>query len=260
VKQAVQVRRFIGLTGQYASVDEELPGTENLIMIARLLGFSRAESKRRAAEMLERFNLTDAAGRPAKHYSGGMRRRLDLAASMINEPEVIFLDEPTTGLDPRARNDVWATVRRLVAEGATVLLTTQYLEEADVLADQIVVIDRGKVVADGSPEELKAMIGHRTLAVRAIDRARTEQVVMVVGELTGTRPDVDVDTGLVTASVHNPALLSALVRRLDDAGVVAAELTLRQPSLDEVFLALTGQHTGEQAASDRNLINEGNPA
>ncbi|MGP3971954.1 ATP-binding cassette domain-containing protein [Streptomyces sp. 6N223] len=247
VREAVQVRQFIGLTGQYASVDEELTGTENLIMIARLLGLGRGESRRRARDLLERFSLSDAAGKAAKHYSGGMRRRLDLAASMISEPEVIFLDEPTTGLDPRARNEVWATVRGLVANGTTVLLTTQYLEEADQLADQIVVIDHGRVVDTGTAEELKATIGSQTLAVRAIDRSATPRLLAAVAELTGAGPEVDDDTGLVTAAVEDPALLSALVRRLDDEGIVAAELTLRLPSLDEVFLTLTGHHTEEPA-------------
>jgi oleandomycin transport system ATP-binding protein len=252
VRQPVQARQFIGLTGQYASVDDELPGTENLVMIARLLGHGRAASKRLAARMLERFSLTEAAGRPARTYSGGMRRRLDLAASMINEPEVIFLDEPTTGLDPRARNEVWATVRGLVADGATVLLTTQYLEEADELANEIVVIDRGRVVATGTPEELKGKIGHQTLAVRPMDRAGAPRVAGIVKDLTGHAPDADEDTGLVTAAVEDPALLSALVRRLDEAGIVAAELTLRLPSLDEVFLTLTGHPAQAPDAQEQN--------
>ncbi|TDD94238.1 ATP-binding cassette domain-containing protein [Actinomadura rubrisoli] len=240
VREAAKVRERIGLTGQYASVDEELTGLENLVMIARLQGYGRAESRRRSREMLGRFSLTDAAGRPARSYSGGMRRRLDLAASLITHPEVIFLDEPTTGLDPRARNEVWATVRELVRDGATVLLTTQYLEEADALADRIAVIDRGTVVAEGTSEELKARIGSQTLAVRPVDRLRVTEVAAIVARLTGAGPEVDADTGLVTASVTDPALLSALVRHLDAAGVVAAELTLRLPSLDEVFLTLTG--------------------
>jgi oleandomycin transport system ATP-binding protein len=167
VTQAVQVRQLIGLTGQYASVDDQLTGTENLIMIGRLLGKSRQQSRREARDLLERFELADAAGRAVKTYSGGMRRRLDLAASLLSQPAVLFLDEPTTGLDPRARNEVWETIRALVADGATVLLTTQYLEEADELADRVAVIDRGRVVADGTSDELKAMTGSQTLAVRA---------------------------------------------------------------------------------------------
>ena len=171
--ESVQVRQLIALTGQFASVDDELTGTENMVMIGRLLGLRRAEARRRAAELLERFELADAAGRAAKTYSGGMRRRLDLAASLVGEPQVLFLDEPTTGLDPRARSQVWDTIRDIIAGGATVLLTTQYLEEADELADQIAVIDHGLVVAEGTPAELKARTGGQTLMVRAVDPAQT---------------------------------------------------------------------------------------
>ncbi len=239
MSDAAQVRRLIGLTGQYASVDEELTGTENLIMICRLLGFGRPASRARAAAMLERFDLADAAGRAVKTYSGGMRRRLDLAASLLGEPEVLFLDEPTTGLDPRARSQMWETVRGVVAAGATVLLTTQYLDEADELADRIAVIDHGLVVASGTPDELKARTGSQTLALRVTDPARTGQAAGVVAEVTGEPPGVAPD-GLVTATIGDPAVVPAIVRRLDDAGIVAAELTLRLPSLDEVFLTLTG--------------------
>jgi oleandomycin transport system ATP-binding protein len=242
VKEAAQVRRLISLTGQYASVDEELTGLENLIMIARLVGHGRGESRRRARELLGRFELSDAGGRAVKTYSGGMRRRLDLAAGLVNDPKVIYLDEPTTGLDPRARNAVWATVRGLVRDGATVLLTTQYLEEAEALADQIVVFDRGRVVADGTTEELKEKTGGQTLAVRAQDRSRTPEVAEIVARVTGARPDVDTDTGLVTAPLDDPSALAAVVRGLDQASVVASELALRRPSLDEVFLTLTGHH------------------
>ncbi len=190
VSQAVQVRQLIGLTGQYASVDDELTGTENMLMIGRLLGFSRAQARRRAAEKIEEFGLAEAGGRAVKTYSGGMRRRLDLAASLLGQPEVLFLDEPTTGLDPRARNQVWETVRDVVAGGATVLLTTQYLEEADVLADRIVVIDRGVEAESGTPAELKARIGGQSLEVRAVDQAQTARVTAVVAEITGAVPDV----------------------------------------------------------------------
>jgi oleandomycin transport system ATP-binding protein len=253
VDQATEVRQLIALTGQFASVDDELTGTENLIMIGRLLGLSRLTARGRASEMIERFDLADAARRAVKTYSGGMRRRLDLAASLLGDPEVLFLDEPTTGLDPRARNQVWETIRRVVADGATVLLTTQYLDEADELADQIVVIDHGLVVADGTPAELKARTGGQTLVVRAADRAHAEPVAAVVAEITGVRPDVHRDTGLVLAAAGDPAMLSALVRRLDDIGIVAAELGLRLPSLDEVFLTLTGhpaQDTGTDSGND----------
>jgi oleandomycin transport system ATP-binding protein len=245
VADAVLVRQLIGLTGQYASVDDELTGTENLIMIGRLLGFSRAAARRQAGEMLERFDLTEAAGRAVKTYSGGMRRRLDLGASLLGEPEVLFLDEPTTGLDPRARNEMWDTIRGVIAAGATVLLTTQYLDEADELASHIAVIDHGLVVASGTPAELKARTGSQTLVVRAADRALTPQVATAVAEVTGTAPDVRADTGLVTAAVADPAMVPVVVRRLDEAGIVAAELALRLPSLDEVFLTLTGHLAGE---------------
>jgi oleandomycin transport system ATP-binding protein len=238
--QAVQVRQLIALTGQYASVDEELTGTENLLMIGRLLGLRRAGARERGREMLARFELSDAAGRAVKTYSGGMRRRLDLAASLLGDPEVLFLDEPTTGLDPRARIDVWDTVKGIVAGGATVLLTTQYLDEADELADQVAVVDHGLVVASGTPAELKAQIGGQSLVVRALDRAMTGQVALAVQEITRSAADVRPDTGLVTAPASDPAMLAAVVRRLDDEGIAAAELGLRLPSLDEVFLTLTG--------------------
>jgi oleandomycin transport system ATP-binding protein len=259
VRDAARVRAMLGLTGQYASVDEELTGTENLIMIARLLDFPRMRARERARELLERFRLVDAAGRAVKTYSGGMRRRLDLAASLIGRPAVIYLDEPTTGLDPRARNEVWDTVREVVADGATVLLTTQYLEEADALADRIAVVDHGRVVAEGSPAELKSRIGRQTLAVRAAEPYRVEQLTAIVAEVTGGRPAVQEQTGLVTAPVPDPAVLTAVVRRLDGAGIVPAELALRMPSLDEVFLTLTGHRTTEDTPGDdaRELVREG---
>jgi oleandomycin transport system ATP-binding protein len=249
VRDAVQVRQLIALTGQYASVDDELTGTENLIMICRLLGTSRRAARGRAGEMLERFGLADAAGRAVKTYSGGMRRRLDLAASLLGEPEVLFLDEPTTGLDPRGRGQMWNTIREVLAGGATVLLTTQYLEEADELADKIAVIDHGNVVASGTPTELKARAGSQTLEVRAVDRNYTQQVADAVALVIGTRPDISADTGMVTAPISDPALLPAVVRLLDDLGIVAAELALRLPSLDEVFLTLTG-HRAEDAGAE----------
>ncbi len=244
--EATVVRQLIALTGQYASVDDELTGTENLIMICRLLGMARPAARGRARELLEQFGLTDAARRAVKTYSGGMRRRLDLAASLLGEPEVLFLDEPTTGLDPHARSQMWDTIRSVVAGGATVLLTTQYLDEADELADQIAVIDHGLVVASGRPAELKARTGSQTLVVRAADPAQAAQVAATVAEVTGMRPDVRGDTGLVTAAISDPAMAPAVIRRLDDAGIVAAELSLRLPSLDEVFLTLTGHRTEDE--------------
>ncbi|MFD4638009.1 ATP-binding cassette domain-containing protein [Lentzea sp. NPDC058436] len=243
VKDPRAVRSLIGLTGQYASVDEDLSGTENLVLLARLLDYSRAGAKAKAAELLERFELTDAAGRAAKTYSGGMRRRLDLAASLVGNPSVLYLDEPTTGLDPHARNEVWAVVRKLVANGVTVLLTTQYLEEADQLADSITVFDHGRVVAEGRPDELKRRVGGQTLQVRPTSLSDLDVVYRILGDLTGARPTRDDDTGLLTAPVNDPVLLSTLVRKLDEAGITADELALRLPSLDEVFLALTGKQT-----------------
>ncbi|HET6286817.1 MAG TPA: ATP-binding cassette domain-containing protein, partial [Amycolatopsis sp.] len=187
VKNPMAVRSMIGLTGQYASVDEDLSGTENLVLIGRLLEFSRADAKKRAAELLERFELTGAAGRAIKTYSGGMRRRLDLAASLVGRPKVLYLDEPTTGLDPHARNEVWAVVRTLVADGTTVLLTTQYLEEADQLADTITVFDHGQVVANGRADELKRRTGGQTLQVRPSALGDLDAVERILAGLTGTR-------------------------------------------------------------------------
>ena len=188
VKDAHRVRQLIGLTGQYASVDDGLTGTNNLIMIGRLLGLSRAAARARSAELLARFDLSDAAGRPVKTYSGGMRRRIDLAASLVGRPQVLFLDEPTTGLDPQARSDVWDMIRVLVADGVTVLLTTQYLDEADQLADDIVVIDHGRVIATGTPDELKAKVGGQVLEVVPADLARLSDVASVLAAWTGGEP------------------------------------------------------------------------
>ncbi len=260
VSDAVQVRQLLALTGQYASVDEELTGTENLIMICRLLGLSRPASRARAREMLERFDLASAASRAVKTYSGGMRRRLDLAASLLGDPEILFLDEPTTGLDPRGRSQMWDTIRGVLAAGATVLLTTQYLEEADELAGQIAVIDHGQVVAAGTPAELKARTGSQTLQVRAMDREFTPQVADVVAAVIGTRPDVVADSGLVTAAVSDPAMVPAIVRMLDDVGIVAAELALRLPSLDEVFMTLTGHRAEDNSALQIELARDGSAA
>jgi oleandomycin transport system ATP-binding protein len=242
-----RVRSLIGLTGQYASVDEDLSGSENLMLLGRLLDLSRAGARARAAQLLEQFELTEAAGRAVKTYSGGMRRRLDLAASLVSRPQVLFLDEPTTGLDPHARNEVWQMVRRLVADGVTVLLTTQYLDEADNLADSIVVIDHGRVVAEGRADELKRRIGGQTIQVRPSSAVDMDAVARIVADLTGMIPARDDDVGLITAPVSDPVLLSAVVRRMDTAGIVVDELALRLPSLDDVFLALTGKPVAEVA-------------
>jgi oleandomycin transport system ATP-binding protein len=251
LRDAHRVRQLVGLTGQYAAVDEMLTGTENLLLIGRLLGMPRAAAKHRAGELLEQFGLADAADRATKTYSGGMRRRLDLAASLVGQPPFLFLDEPTTGLDPRARSELWDLIRNLVAGGVTVLLTTQYLDEADELADEIVVIDHGRVIASGTPDELKAKTGSQTLAVRPEDDAHLPEVLSVVGELTHAAPDVH--GTLVTAPVTDPHLLSAVVRRLDDAGVVLTELMLRTSSLNEVFLSLTGHPAEEDDETEESL-------
>jgi oleandomycin transport system ATP-binding protein len=243
VRQAHQVRQLIGVTGQYASVDETLTGAENLALIARLVGQSRPEAKARARHLLAEFRLEDAGGRAVKTYSGGMRRRLDLAASLVSRPRVLFLDEPTTGLDPLHRNEMWDIVRGLVADGVTVLLTTQYLEEADILADDIVVVDHGTVIATGSPEQLKARTGAQTLAVRPAHPVDLPAVRSIVAGLALTEPELDGTT--VIAPVADPAVLPVAVRRLDEAGVLVAELAMRGSSLDEVFLTLTGHRTQE---------------
>ncbi|RKS68765.1 oleandomycin transport system ATP-binding protein [Actinomadura pelletieri DSM 43383] len=243
VKEAHKVRQLIGLTGQYAGVDEMLTGTENLILIGRLLGLPRRAARARAAELLDRFQLSDAAERAAKTYSGGMRRRLDLAASLVGRPQILFLDEPTTGLDPRSRNGLWDIVRGLTDDGVTVLLTTQYLEEADQLADDIIVIDRGQVIAHGTSDVLKAQVGGQVLEVRPVDAPDLDAVAKIVGELAGAVPEVH--DGLVSTPITDPQLMPAVVRRLDEAGVTVGELSLRKSSLDEVFFALTGHHTDD---------------
>ncbi|WP_019631261.1 daunorubicin resistance protein DrrA family ABC transporter ATP-binding protein [Actinomadura atramentaria] len=254
VAEAHRVRRLVGLTGQYAGVDEMLTGFENLLLLGRLVGMPRRAARARAAELLDRFRLTEAGERAAKTYSGGMRRRLDLAASLVARPRVLFLDEPTTGLDPRSRGDLWDVVRELTGDGVTVLLTTQYLEEADQLADDLVVIDRGRVIADGPPEQLKAQVGGQVLEVAPVRAADREAVARIVGELAGAAPEVG--EALVSAPVSDPAVLTAVVRRLDDAGITVGEMSLRKASLDEVFLALTGHRAEETAATDEQETEE----
>ncbi|MFF5130049.1 ATP-binding cassette domain-containing protein [Streptomyces syringium] len=251
VSQPRQLRRVIGLTGQYASVDEKLSGTENLYMIGRLLDLSRKDARRRAAEMLERFSLTEAAKRPAMQYSGGMRRRLDLAASMIGLPSVLYLDEPTTGLDPRTRNEVWEEVRRMVSEGVTVLLTTQYMEEAEQLADELTVIDRGRVIAGGGVDELKAKVGGRTLQIRPADPAELPRMVGAVAQagLDGIAgATADAAEGVVNVPIVSDEQLTAVIGLLGERGFAIAGISTHLPSLDEVFLAVTGQKTSDSAA------------
>jgi oleandomycin transport system ATP-binding protein len=250
VRDAHQVRQLTGLTGQYASVDEGLSGTNNLVMIGRLLGLSRSDSKARAAELLARFELTDAAGRAAKTYSGGMRRRLDLAASLVGRPRVLYLDEPTTGLDPHSRNEVWGMVRGLVADGTTVLLTTQYLEEADQLAHDIVVIDHGGVIATGTPDELKASAGRQVLEVTPADRADLTAVAELLELLVNAAPSIAVESGEVSVQVEQGTRLPDIVRAFDDRSIELAEFALRRASLDEVFLALTGHRAEAETPAE----------
>ncbi|MFD8569656.1 ATP-binding cassette domain-containing protein [Streptomyces sp. NPDC059639] len=244
VKQPRQLRRVIGLTGQYASVDEKLSGRENLYMIGRLLDLSKKEARARADSLLERFSLTDAATRPAKTYSGGMRRRLDLAASMIGRPHVLYLDEPTTGLDPRTRNEVWAEVKSMVREGVTVLLTTQYMEEAEQLASELTVIDRGKVIAEGGIEELKAKVGGRTLRIRPADALELHPLAHALDDLgiTGiATTTVDAETGTVLVPILSDEQLTAVVGAVTARGITIGSIATELPSLDEVFLSITGQ-------------------
>jgi len=244
--QAHHVRKTIGLTGQYASVDEDLTGTQNLVLIGQLLGLRTSAAKRRAGELLDWFDLTEAAGRMAKTYSGGMRRRLDLAASLVGRPKVIFLDEPTTGLDPAKREDMWEVVRGLVDDGSTVLLTTQYLDEADALADEITVIDHGRVIAHDTPDGLKRVIGGQRIRAVPTDHHRVDDLAAILADTAGRAAE---RTGRfeVTVAVDDDAALGSVVRRLDDAAIRVSELSLHLPSLDEVFMTLTGHRTTDDA-------------
>ncbi|MCA5892236.1 ATP-binding cassette domain-containing protein [Isoptericola sp. NEAU-Y5] len=243
-RRAVDVRRRIGLAGQSATVDEDLTGTENLVLFGRLLDLPTPEARRRAGDLLERFGLTEAAGRRASTYSGGMRRRLDLAASLVGTPRVLFLDEPTTGLDPGKRSELWQTIRSLADDGTTVLLTTQYLEEADALADAITVIDHGRVIAHDTPAGLKQQAGGQTVVVRPSDPGQAVAAAEVVGRVTG-RPAERPHGGTVTAPVAGQREFADVVRGLEHAEVAVAEVALRLPSLDEVFFTLTGRPAGD---------------
>lgn len=240
VADATQLRARIGLAGQYAAVDANLTGLENLTMVGRLYGMSRRAAKARSRELLGEFDLVEAAGRPASTYSGGMRRRLDLAAALVAKPPVLFLDEPTTGLDPRSRQGLWATVEVLVAAGTTVLLTTQYLDEADRLADRIAVIDRGRVIAQGTPDELKARVGGERLEVTLAGDAACEVAVSALAPMSDERPAADGAMVRLTVRGRAGALVEA-VKRLGEAGVEVEDLELRRPTLDDVFLTLTGR-------------------
>jgi ABC-2 type transport system ATP-binding protein len=244
VTESDAVRGLVSLTGQLASVDEELTGRENLVLVGRLLGHRRAAARARADELLEAFGIADAAGRLVKHWSGGMRRRLDIAASIVVTPQLVFLDEPTTGLDPRSRNQVWEIARALAAGGTTILLCTQYLEEADQLADGIVVIDRGRVIAEGTPGQLKASVGTGSLHVRLLDPGRRAEAAVVLRAVVGTVV-LEPDPAALSAACADAGRAAVGVGELARAGIGIAGFSLDQPSLDEVFLALTGHAADE---------------
>ncbi|MFZ4302783.1 ATP-binding cassette domain-containing protein [Streptomyces cinereoruber] len=246
----LSVRSIIGLTGQYTAVDDMLTGWENLHMIGRLFRMSTADTKARASELLERFDLTEAAGRPAKTYSGGMRRRLDIAAGLMGRPQLIFLDEPTTALDPRSRMDVWRIVGELVADGTTVLLTTQYLEEADHLADSLSVIDHGRVIASGTPDQLKAEVGQTWADVTLIDAGAVDRTVGLLRDRLGTQPVAEPEAMQVHAPLPDGMTLNELLNPLRDAGIAIADVAVRRPTLDDVFLAFTGQTATARAAEN----------
>jgi ABC-2 type transport system ATP-binding protein len=240
VKDAQALRRTIGLAGQFAAVDDQLTGLENLEIVGRFYHLSGSVAKKRARALIEEFDLVDAASRRAVTYSGGMRRRLDLAASLVAEPEILFLDEPTTGLDPRSRLDLWTAIERLARGGTTVMLTTQYLEEADRLASRIAVVDHGLVIAEGTAPQLKERVGGRVLAVQVADIAQIDAATAILDQHGGT-PQVDIAAREVTVGVgQEPGIIAEVVRSLDAAGIGIADLISRQPSLDDVFLALTG--------------------
>jgi ABC-2 type transport system ATP-binding protein len=255
VHEGDAVRGLVSLTGQLASVDEDLTGRENLILLGRLLGLKRAAAKARAAELLEAFDLADAAGRLVKHYSGGMRRRLDIAASLVVTPELLFLDEPTTGLDPRSRNQVWEIIRSLSGMGTTILLCTQYLEEADQLADGIAVIDHGHVIAEGTPSQLKASVGSGSLHVRLLDpEQRAEAERLLTAKLGAVH--LEPDPTALSAACQDAERAADAVSELAASGVRVAGFSLGQPSLDEVFLALTGHTAEDQTAGDDGIKEE----
>ncbi|HYV14400.1 MAG TPA: ATP-binding cassette domain-containing protein [Conexibacter sp.] len=249
VRDAAKLRERIGLAGQYAAIDENLTGEENLTMVGRLYGMKRAAAKQRAGELLARFELDDAGKRPAKTYSGGMRRRLDLAAALVARPPVLFLDEPTTGLDPRSRLALWGTIEGLVADGTTVLLTTQYLDEADRLADTIAVIDHGRVIADGTSDELKDRVGGERLEIELADAAMAPAAIEALASLSDERPAIEEAVVKLSVRERTGAIVEA-VRRLDEAGVGVEDLALRRPTLDDVFLTLTG-HVAEEVAEEQ---------
>ena len=255
VDEAEAVRAAVSLTGQLASVDEDLTGRENLILLGRLLGLKRPAAKARSDELLDAFGLSEAASRLVKHYSGGMRRRLDIAASLVVTPDLMFLDEPTTGLDPRSRNQVWDIIRVLVAAGTTILLCTQYLEEADQLTDGIAVIDRGKVIAEGTPAQLKASVGSGALHVRLMEPEQRPLAEQVLERELGV-VNLEPDPAALSATCADGDRAAEAVAELTRAGVRIGDFSLGQPSLDEVFLALTGHPADDVSTEDRNRIEE----
>ena len=241
LEHPAQVRGIFGLAGQYPAVDEQLTGRENLVIVGELYHFGGREARQRAKDLLTRFNLTDAADRPVKTYSGGMRRRLDLAASIVARPPVLILDEPTTGLDPRTRRDLWVFIQELVADGATLLLTTQYLEEADFLADRIVLIDSGKVVAEGTADELKSQIGGETITLEIEQASELERIAQLIAPIGKTAPQVDTFTHTLILPVEKGTQsMIEVIRALDGSGVELLDIRLARPTLDDVFLQLTG--------------------
>ena len=252
VGEADAVRGRVALTGQYASVDGDLTGRENLVLLARLLGHTRAGAKARAGELLDAFGLAEAAGRLVTTYSGGMRRRLDIAASIVVTPELLFLDEPTTGLDPRSRNQVWELVRALAAGGTTVLLTTQYLDEADQLADRVAVVDRGRVIAEGTPGQLKASVGPGALQVRLRDPDQRVEAERVLSQTLGVPVHLESDEAALSARVADPDRVALALAELSHAGIAVTDFALGRPSLDEVFLALTGRPADNDSGNEED--------
>ncbi|WP_129663054.1 ATP-binding cassette domain-containing protein [Phytoactinopolyspora endophytica] len=259
VSEAAEVRRRISLTGQFASLDEDLTGAENLVMFGQLLGMRKGDARARTRELLADFELVEAAEQRVGTYSGGMRRRLDLAASLLGRPSVVFLDEPTTGLDPGKREEVWRMIRSISQAGGTVLLTTQYMEEADALADEISVIDQGRVIAHGTPPELKRAVGGQTIVVRPQDPGRITEAATIIEQVVGHAPAA-ASHEVLTAPVAGDGEFGALVRQLELAGIESAELSLRLPSLDEVFFTLTGHHANNGAhTDDETRTDDGSP-
>ncbi|MEM7133706.1 MAG: ATP-binding cassette domain-containing protein [Chloroflexota bacterium] len=253
VREADAVRRRVSLTGQFASVDEELTGLENLVLVARLLGYSWTDAKHRAAGLIQAFGLAEAGQRQVKHYSGGMRRRLDIAASIVVSPDLLFLDEPTTGLDPRSRRYIWDVIRTLRAAGTTVLLTTQYLEEADELADRIVIIDNGMIIADGTPGQLKSSVGLGILRIRLNKAEQQPLAAQLVLQTLGITAQVEPDPAALSVQVADPEPVAKIFTALSEADIVLTEFSLEQPSLDEVFLALTGQPIMDETKNEKEI-------